>query len=711
MTSQTTTSLTKISAAIVALALVTGSLFALATQRAHAVTLSELVELFIALEIIEGDKADQARAVVAQQAPTTPTAPSGLECPATPFTGTMSQGASSAQVMALQQFLNSVPGIQVAASGAGSPGMETMFFGPATRSAVVAYQNMYAAEILTPLGLTAGTGFVGAATVSHMNQLCATPPTPPTPPAPPVDPTDPVDPVDPTPGMSDREADLANYRVLATPSNEQLEEGDRDEAVFGFEFEVRDGDVIINRLDVTFEGQSITTCSAGAGVCERDPWRTFRSVSLWHDGEKVAELDADRRTDWSRVTGDVYRMRFANLNLPFFEGDLPEMYVGVTVRDTIDSQKLDQKWRVRVEDRGLRARDGAGLDQFAGSDAAGDFSEFDVEALGSTGDFRIRLDSSNPAASTIKVSDTSVTRDVAVLVFELEARDVDVLIRELPITLETLTADVTNVIDRVRVEIDNTTYDRFKSGDRLSDITGTSGVAVLDLVDRDEEIHLREGERVTGRVLLDLKRTSGSTYTDGERVEAAITVANRAAANLELANGLQLDTTDRIGTAIGNQHTLVSQGIFAEVVSTNQTVRTITIGSADRDIIDFEVVFDVTAFDDTFYVSQSGATAINQTILDDTNNPITPGTGTSSPRTLTSNATVESGTFRLTDGQTRRFTYRTTFTPSLGIVPGAYRLQMDSIEFGDAPGTPTNQTPHAFSPEEEFRTGFASVNQ
>ncbi len=79
-------------------------------------------------------------------------------------------GTIGDDVLQLQKMLNKL-GFTVAKTGAGSPGNETKTFGPATKKAVIQFQEKNRATILVPLKLRKGTGAVGAATLRALNVL------------------------------------------------------------------------------------------------------------------------------------------------------------------------------------------------------------------------------------------------------------------------------------------------------------------------------------------------------------------------------------------------------------------------------------------------------------------------------------------------------------------------------------------------------------
>jgi len=84
------------------------------------------------------------------------------------FTRNLRRGMSGADVRALQAFLNRA-GFRVAASGAGSPGNESTYFGTATANALIRLQEAHSTEILRPMGLVRGTGLLLEATRRWIN--------------------------------------------------------------------------------------------------------------------------------------------------------------------------------------------------------------------------------------------------------------------------------------------------------------------------------------------------------------------------------------------------------------------------------------------------------------------------------------------------------------------------------------------------------------
>lgn len=85
------------------------------------------------------------------------------------FTRVLQFGSVGADVRILQQFLNSDADTQIAISGAGSPGLETTKFGPATKVAVQKFQLKYA---LIKKGAS-GYGLVGPKTRAKLEEVFA----------------------------------------------------------------------------------------------------------------------------------------------------------------------------------------------------------------------------------------------------------------------------------------------------------------------------------------------------------------------------------------------------------------------------------------------------------------------------------------------------------------------------------------------------------
>ena len=82
------------------------------------------------------------------------------------FNTNLTVGSKGTDVMNLQKTLNMSVDTRVASTGAGSPGSETATFGPATRAAVIKFQNKY--------GISPAAGFVGSITRTKLNSMCST---------------------------------------------------------------------------------------------------------------------------------------------------------------------------------------------------------------------------------------------------------------------------------------------------------------------------------------------------------------------------------------------------------------------------------------------------------------------------------------------------------------------------------------------------------
>ena len=162
-------STTRIVSAFVALAVAATMLFAgaaLTKAQTKEELQSQINDLLSQIENLQSQLADS------EQDGGTGTVASGL-AQFEQFDTSLSKGNSSSEVKKLQQFLNAVPGVQLAASGPGSPGNETNYYGSITAAAVTQFQEKYSETVLAPLNLSAGTGYWGPSSIEKANELIA----------------------------------------------------------------------------------------------------------------------------------------------------------------------------------------------------------------------------------------------------------------------------------------------------------------------------------------------------------------------------------------------------------------------------------------------------------------------------------------------------------------------------------------------------------
>ena len=87
------------------------------------------------------------------------------------FNRNLRLGNRGKDVKALQEWLNQLDIHKLADRGPGSPGNETEYFGRLTFNALKKCQEYHKEQILTPIGLTAATGFFGPSTRAFANSF------------------------------------------------------------------------------------------------------------------------------------------------------------------------------------------------------------------------------------------------------------------------------------------------------------------------------------------------------------------------------------------------------------------------------------------------------------------------------------------------------------------------------------------------------------
>lgn len=556
------------------------------------------------------------------------------------FTRSLTVGAQGADVTALQTYL--------IAGGYSIPAGATGYFGSQTQAAVAAWQ---AAN-----GVMPAVGYFGPLSQAKYSALMAA--------VVPTTPTTPTGTTTPATTLNGGESSIDNNYDNKPGDDTDLTEGQVDAPVADVNFDVKDGDIQINRMDV-----AVKTAS---GNTEKDPWDTFDSVSLWVDGDQIASMDAGSKSDWEKdqpATGD-YRLRFTGLDQVFKEGDKATITIGVTLKSSIGNHS--GTWTIFVPDNGIRGVDGAGIQEYTGDTT--DTVSFDYAMKGNDDQIIVKTSTSNPAATTLSLKDNAKSDWTTVLAYDLDTKDSinDITLTTLPVGIVVSSSTIANLISDARLVVDGVTYTdwTYNTG------TGAASHAQLDF-NIDDNTTISAGDRITAQ--LQVKFNQLASGDEGTTIYAT------SSSNVIDATGADTLTSSQLSGAVtGETHTLRTEGAVLSNFSTTQT-QVADANDSSKNTGSFTLKFDVTAFNTDLYIAKTAlkstvsatTTGANVKVLDSTGASVGAGTTTLALSSTASTDTT-TGKFVVHEGETKSFTVSVTYDPATA---GYYQAQLYAINF------------------------------
>jgi len=617
-------------------------------------------------------------------------------CNAT-FTRDLSTGSTGADVMALQKFLNADPETRVAASGVGSAGMETQYFGALTAAAVSKFQVKYRSEVLTPGGLVNPTGYFGPSSRAKANTLCAaTPGTPGTPGTPST----------PSTGLEGGSGSISDADYVSGLSSEEVGEGVDDVEVAGLVIEADDGsDIELVAMNLNFS----------KGTANRDFDKYATEVSVWFEGEEVARYDADEFEDDDNYDKTITLDSGAIIRA----GDTGEIVVAVSGVSNLDSNDATETWTVEFES--VRFRDAQGA--VVTDTSTGDINDstgktFSFEDFATAADIELKVTSGDDDindARAIDVDDTNDTDGVEFFSFNLEAEgNSEINIDDMPVRFV-----ATGAASPTVYEIANS-FELWIDGERVDSLTVPSTATTTALLTFDN-FDYTIGARDTVEVVIkgDINDLQGDFAAgDTLQVHFGESETDNSGFDAEDEEGNDLSDADKTGSTSSDAHAFFDEGINVTLVSSSATAQ--VDDGADDDTGVFTLVFDITAFGDTVYVDETPVATTDASPVDATTSTsffyIVYDSGTATTDDLahdikytTPTGVSDSGdNIEIQQDRTTRVTLTVTQTNDTAEDDGIYYMELVGVSFSAADDT-TYEYMYTFNLD-EFETSTISLN-
>ena len=481
------------------------------------------------------------------------------------FTMDLTLGSSGAEVTALQNWLIS--------KGYSIPAGATGYFGAQTQSALAAYQ---AAN-----GISPAAGYFGPITRAKVNAMAGG--------------STGGNTGGNTGGLSGGAGSVDSYELISSINNEEVGEDDSDVEVAGLEVEADDSsDLEITAVRLVFDEN---TQNDGTDNAYSDFEDYVTEVSIWLDGEEVARVDADEfdeDNDWTKTVS-------LDSGAVIESGEIGELVVALSGAENLDSGDLDDTWDVDFTQVRFRDADGATISE----DPATAVRIFSFVSFAAATDAEFKIaegDEEVNDSRTIEVDDNDTTDDVEVLSTTFEAEgDSDLEIKKIGVGVSVTGATTAeDMISDIRLVIDGEEFSgdyQYNGGDSY----------VFD----DVDYVLGAGEEVDAVIVVDFLATADAldegdsiTFTLGETQTDDTDLTD-----IEDESGENLGDTEKTGQASSGPFEVRTAGPMVTFISADESV---TVGqSANDDVGTFVIRYNVEAFGDTIYVSDTAVATLN----------------------------------------------------------------------------------------------------
>lgn len=604
----------------------------------------------------------------------------------------LGEGMSGADVRALQQFLNSDPMTVVAVSGPGSKGYETMFFGPATKAAVIKFQNKYRLQVLAPVGLSQGTGFVGPATRSYVNSLGVTnqPSTPTT-----NKPTTNKPSNQNGSAVVGQEGDIEVTRGSDHTSTLELS-GDFDQ-IYSIQVKANDSAMTIDRIDFMFD---------------KKVWRYIDTFALYQNDKRIAKVEITE--DDINYSGNEYRLRFSGLGAVVAKGDKDTFVLEAKALDGLSASREEDTLSVYVPERGVRAMDTA---KITTQEPANDLGQrtFDFRNAENDGEIIVTLASDSPESGVIQVKESANTTNVPVMLLKLKADESDITVDEMYVKVDSSESNVSDVVRTLSLVSGNKT-------DARESVIKNGASAITDTDEEGNDYTIIE----PNEYYVYFKDLNNITISEGEHEELALK-AEFYKQSGRYDSGTEVNFTVRavygenkyeeevvsgdITTGSNQSFTLYTKGLtytFAGEKAETETENSI------RKIGLFTLSFDVTAFGDDVYIPASAGRQVSTTTVGSVGAEYTVINGSweiyvlgdAADSLTVKGVNASNGFFKINEGTTKRVTLMVSLKNS-GAVSDFYHVELEALRFRI--GSPTGDEYTVTSGFSDFETSVVSI--